>query len=96
MLSRLTYTMRRMLPVLSPPRPPLSIQAYLVLNVAVFGERKPEQFSTFITLCTLTSVCMFSILFYIHFLKCQRGEFMQQSRASLVGDRFLYSRDLNV
>ena len=96
MLSRLTYTMRRILPVLSPPRPPLSKQAYLVENVAVYGERKPEQFSIFITLCTLTSVCIFSSLFSKHFLRCRGGEFFQQSRASLVGGHFLYHPDLNV
>ena len=37
---------------------------------------------------TLTSVCIFSILFSIHFLKCWWGD--------LVGDLFLYSSDLKV
>ena len=32
----------------------------------------------------------------IHFLRFWKGEFVQQSRASLVGDRFIYSHDLNV
>ena len=41
------------------------------------------------TLYTLTSVCIFSILFSIHFLRCWQGEFVQQSRACLVGDNFL-------
>ena len=27
---------------------------------------------------------------------CWQGEFVQQSRGSLVGDHFLYSHDLNV
>ena len=35
---------------------------------------------------TQTSVCIFSILFSIHFLKCWQGEF---SIASFVGDHFL-------
>ena len=35
-----------------------------------------------------TSVCIFSILFSIHFLRCRQGEFVQQSRASLVADHF--------
>ena len=48
------------------------------------------------TLNTLTSVCIISILFSIHFLWCWQGEFVQRSRASLVGDHFLYSCDLNV
>ena len=46
-----------------------------------------------LTLYTLTSVCIFSILFFIHFLRCWQGEFVYQSNTSLVGDRFLYSHD---
>ena len=34
--------------------------------------------------CSLTSVCIFSILFSIHSLLCWQGEFVYQSRASLV------------
>ena len=44
---------------------------------------------------TLVSVCLFSLLFFINLLSCQLGEFVQQSRACLVSDRFLYSPDLN-
>ena len=44
-----------------------------------------------LTLDTLTSVCIFSILFSIHFLRCWQGEFVEQSRASLVDDHSLYS-----
>ena len=36
------------------------------------------------TLNTLTLVCIFSILFFIHSLRCWLGEFVYQSRASLV------------
>ena len=49
-----------------------------------------------LTLYNLTSVCIFSILFSKHFLQCWQGEFVLQSKASLVGDQFLYSPDLNV
>ena len=42
------------------------------------------------------SVCIFSVLFSLHFQSCQQGKFVWQSRASLVGDLFLYSHDLNV
>ena len=49
-----------------------------------------------ITLYTLSLVCIFSSLFSIHFFRCCQGEFVLQSTASLVGDHFLYSRDLNV
>ena len=38
---------------------------------------------------TLTSVCIFSIVFFIHFLRCWQGEFVEQSRATSVGDHFL-------
>ena len=50
----------------------------------------------FLTIYTLKSGCIFSILFSIHFLKCWREEFVWQSRTSLVGDHFLYSRDPRV
>ena len=49
-----------------------------------------------LTLYTLTSVCIFSILFPIHFLGCWQGELVDQSREYLVGDHFLYSHDLTV
>ena len=45
---------------------------------------------------TLTSVCTFSILFFIHLPRCLQGEFVYQSRDSMVGDNFLYIPDLNV
>ena len=48
------------------------------------------------TLYTLTSVCIFSILFFIHFLRCWQGEFVYQSKASFVCDHFLYSCEFNV
>ena len=35
-----------------------------------------------LTLYTPTSVCIFSLLFFIHFLRCWQGEFVLQSRAS--------------
>ena len=39
-------------------------------------------------------VCIFSILFSIHFPRCWQGEFVKQSRASSESDHFLYSSDL--
>ena len=57
---------------------------------------RPHSFLWALTLYTLTSVCIFSILFSIHFLRCWQREFVQQSRASPVGDHFLYSPGLNV
>ena len=44
----------------------------------------------------LASVCIFSILFSIHFVRCWQGEVLWQTRASLVCDPFLYCRYLNV
>ena len=49
-----------------------------------------------LTRYTLALVCIFSIVSSIHHLKRWQGEFVQQSRASLVGDHVLYSLDLNV
>ena len=49
-----------------------------------------------VNLYTLTSVGIFSILLFRHFLGFWQGEFVQQLRASLVGDHLLYSHDLNV
>ena len=54
----------------------------------------PFSFSS--TCFTLTSVCTFSILFSILFIRCWQGEFVWQSRVSLVGDHFLYYGNLNV
>ena len=49
-----------------------------------------------LTLYTLESECIFSILLFIHFLRCCQGEFVFQPKVSFVGDHFLYSHDLNV
>ena len=49
-----------------------------------------------LTLYTLTLVCIFSILFSIHFLKRWHVEFVYQSKALSIGDHFLQSHDLNV
>ena len=51
---------------------------------------------SFLTLHSLASMCVFSILFSIHFLRCWQGEFVYQSREYLVGDHFIYSHDLTV
>ena len=45
---------------------------------------------------SLTSLCIISILFSTHLPRCWQGEVLYQSRASLVGDHFLYSHNLNV
>ena len=45
-----------------------------------------KKFKVLLILYTQTSVCIFSILFSIHFLRCWKGEF---SIASFVDDHFL-------
>ena len=45
-----------------------------------------------LTLFIITSICIFSILFFIHSLRWWHGEFVDQS--SLVGDNLLYPRIL--
>ena len=49
-----------------------------------------------LTRYTLTSVWIFSILFFIHFLRCWQGEFVCQSKGSFLGDHFHYFHDHNV
>ena len=49
-----------------------------------------------LTLYTLTLVCVFSILFSVHFQRGWQGEFVSQSRVALVGDHLLYSHDFHV
>ena len=57
---------------------------------------KERFFSLFLTLCTPTSVCIFSTLISKHFPWYLQGEFFYQSRAFWVCDHFTYSHDLNV
>ena len=67
------------------------------MDVATSGSTSKlyERHTAALTLHTQTSVCIFSILFSIHFLTCRQGEFVYQSKASLVGDHFLFTRDVN-
>ena len=62
----------------------------LVLLPSMFLEIIPNKIVDLIALYVyiLTSVCIFSILFSIHSLKCWLGEFVWQSKASLVDDYF--------
>ena len=72
----------------------------LMLNSAVklFEDRRCQSLlqAKGLTLYTLTSVCIFSLLFSIYFLRKCHGELVQKSRVSLVGDHFPYSHDCNV
>ena len=63
----------------------------------ILGTRFVQSKGTFdLTFFTQTSVCIFSTLFFIHFLRCWQGEFVCQSKGSFPGDYFLYFHDLNV
>ena len=53
-------------------------------------------YSVLITLYLPTSVCILSTLFSIHFPWCWHWDLIKRSRASLVGDHFIYSHNLNV
>ena len=55
-----------------------------------------RQAGILLTIYTLTSVCIFSILFSVHFRRGWQGEFVSQSRAALVGDHLLYSHGFHV
>ena len=59
------------------------------------GPFKGLTFSSLTDPYDLTSVCIFSILFSIYFLRCQQEEFVSHSRA-LVAAHSLNTRDLNV
>ena len=64
-------------------------------NMTLSAHLSKENFYL-LTLYTLTSVCIFSILFSIHFQRGWQGEFVSQSRAALVGDHLLYSHNFHV
>ena len=68
----------------------------LIVSLLKSNDREVFSYITPLTLDTLTSVCIFSILFPIHFPRSWQGEFILQSISSLTGDHFLYSRDFNV
>ena len=75
-----------------------SIRKYITIGQLSL---KTEIFSHYLnpkilTFYSLTSICIFSALLPIHILRCWQGEFVQPSRASIVGDHLLYSHKLNL
>ena len=72
------------------------VMNHLMMIQGSYNPRMLTGDSILLTLYTPTSACIFSILFFIHFLRCWQGDFVHQSKASLVGDHFLYSHDLNM
>ena len=73
----------------------LYVHSYLCMLNAINLQRGNYLYFL-LTLYTLTSVCIFSILFPMHFQRGWQGEFVSQSRAALVGDHLLYSHNFHV
>ena len=67
-------------------------------NVLAFvhAYKEKQRKEIVLTIYTLAAVCIFSLLLSTHFLRCRKGEFVQQSGAFSVSDHFLHSGDLNV
>ena len=89
-----THQLRNSLPL-------ASLNYQLIWKNQIILMRRKSTFNiwrnyTYLTLYTLTSVCIFSILFSVCFQRGWQGEFVSQSRAALVGDHLLYSYDFHV
>ena len=67
------------------------LEAKWTLRKNVTFGRETKFSWTYLNLFTITSVCIFSILFSMHFFRCWQGEFVWQSKASIpvIGDHFL-------
>ena len=66
------------------------LEAKWTLRKNVTFGRETNSLEPTLTFYTITSVCIFSILFSMHFFRCLQGEFVWQSKASIIGDHFLY------
>ena len=66
----------------------MNLENYEVKHHLKLWSNSVETF--FLTLYTLTSECIFSTLFSKNLLRYWQGEFIQQLRASSVGDHFLF------
>ena len=71
----------------------LQVKSPTELDIESVDDGAPFIEMVSITLYTLTSECIFFTLFFITFLRCWQGEFVEKSEAALVGD---HSLDLNV
>ena len=70
----------------------LQVKSPTELDIESVDDGAPFIEMVSITLYTLTSECIFFLLFSITFLRCWQGEFVEKSEAALVGD---YSLDLD-
>ena len=66
------------------------LEAKWTLRKNVTFGRETNSLEPTLTFYTIMSVCIFSILFSMHFFRCLQGEFVWQSKASIIGDHFLY------
>ena len=71
----------------------LQVKSPTELDIESVDDGAPFIEMVSITLYTLTSECIFFTLFFITFLRCWQGEFVEKSEAALVGD---HSLDLDV
>ena len=73
----------------------LQVKSPTELDIESVDDGAPfiEMVSITLRLYTLTSECIFFTLFFITFLRCWQGEFVEKSEAALVGD---HSLDLDV
>ena len=71
----------------------LQVKSPTELDIESVDDGAPFIEMVSITLYTLTSEWIFFTLFFITFLRCWKGEFVEKSEAALVGD---YSLDLDV
>ena len=67
----------------------LQVKSPTELDIESVDDGAPFIEMVSITLYTLTSECIFFTLFFITFLRCWQGEFVEKSEAALVGDHSL-------
>ena len=67
----------------------LQVKSPTELDIESVDDGAPFIEMVSITLYTLTSECIFFTLFFMNFLRCWKGEFVEKSEAALVGDHSL-------
>ena len=67
----------------------LQVKSPTELDIESVDDGAPFIEMVSITLYTLTSECIFFTLFFITFLRCWKGEFVEKSEVALVGDHSL-------
>ena len=67
-----------------------------IRNTKSLSFRKALPWNFYKGILLIASVCIFSIMVFIHFLWYRQGEYDQQSRSFCVGGHFLYCHNLDV